>query len=84
MTPTAYIKAFAHGRRMAERKRLALAAGITPAAIRAYTSEVTRKDGTTGSKRRCADAAVAIRLEKATNGLVTVAEWNPQFAPLVK
>lgn len=84
MTPTAYISAFARARRMAERKRLAHAAGVTLHAMRAYTCEITTKDGTVRSKRRVDDAAVALKLEKATNGLVTVAEWNPRFAPLVK
>ena len=79
MTPTEYLAAFQRSRRKAERERLAKIAGCTYHAMRAYTE--ADKDGV--PRRRCQDAATCLKLEKATRGLVTVAEWNPAFAPLV-
>lgn len=85
MTPHDYIQAFASPRRRAaERKRLAKVAGVTYKAVRNYTELEKLDDGTTRPRRRPQDAELCQRLEKATNHMVTVADWNPAFAPLVK
>lgn len=79
MTPTEYLAAFQRSRRKAERERLAKIAGCTLHTMRAYTE--VGKDGQ--PRRRCQDADTCLKLERATRGLVTVAEWNPAFAPLL-
>jgi hypothetical protein len=84
MTPTEYLAAIPRPRRKAERERLAKIAGCTYATMRAYTEPKKAPPGTPPeARRRCQDAAVCLKLEKATHSLVTVAEWNPAFAPLV-
>lgn len=78
MTPIEYIAAFPRPKRKAERLRLARAAGVTLATMRGYTE--ASKDG--HPRRYCQNPEACVKLEKATRGMVSVAEWNPRYAPL--
>lgn len=84
MTPSAYIQALPRAKRTAERQRLAKIAGVSVATMRHYTEVQTLEDGTSVARRHPGDAETCQRLQKATRDLVTVAEWNPRYAPLVK
>lgn len=82
MTPYDYIQALPRHKRMAERKRLAHLIGVSLATMRKYT-EIRTVEGKPVARSCPTDPKTCLALEKATNNLVSVAEWNPTFAVLV-